>query len=498
LGPTTAPAGAVTVPAGSDAGLTLNTPNTTYFFATGTHTLGTGQFDQIDPGTGDTYVGASGAILSGQGDNAGAFEGTATGVTIEYLTIEDFHPPGSQGAVNHDSGEGWTIENDTIQDNLPGAGLMVGTNNVVTGNCLTENGEYGFNAYSSNNTSALTGGPSNIIMVANEISFNNTCNWEAEGSFPITSPAGCAGSGQNSSCGCAGGGKFWEVDGATVTGNYVLDNYDVGLWADTNNIGFNVSDNTIQGNFSIGFQYEVSYNANISDNTFINNAWGAGASNPGFPEGAIYLSESGGDSSVPGYSSGLLTISDNTFTNNWSGVVLWESADRFCGSPNNSSSSACTLVDPAVANLNTCDQTNLTGATPSQTPNYYTMCRWKTQNVKVSGNTFNFTKSAIPGCLGSTNSCGENAIFSQYGTSPSWSPYQGTVIETAITTTRGNLFSDNTYTGGWSYMYADQANVLTFSQWQATGQDAAASGSQLPSLATAKSATVLMKGPSSF
>ena len=29
-------------------------------------------------------------------------------------------------------------------------------------------------------------------------------------------------------------------------------------------------------------------------------------------------------------------ITGNTFTNNWSGVILWENSNRFCGSPDNS------------------------------------------------------------------------------------------------------------------------------------------------------------------
>jgi hypothetical protein len=57
-------------------------------------------------------------------------------------------PPGSEGAVNHDSGEGWTIKDDTLEQNAPGAAMMVGTNNVITDNCVTDNGEYGFNAFS--------------------------------------------------------------------------------------------------------------------------------------------------------------------------------------------------------------------------------------------------------------------------------------------------------------------------------------------------------------
>ena len=46
-------------------------------------------------------------------------------------------------------------------------------------------------------------------------------------------------------CGCAGGVKFWAVNGATVTNNYVHDNHGVGLWADTNNVGFDIENNYI-------------------------------------------------------------------------------------------------------------------------------------------------------------------------------------------------------------------------------------------------------------
>src|SRR6516225_3587023 len=63
---TPAPAGAVTVPAGDNSNVSLETANTTYWFAPGTHTIGTSQYSQIDPGKGSTYMGAPGAVLDGQ------------------------------------------------------------------------------------------------------------------------------------------------------------------------------------------------------------------------------------------------------------------------------------------------------------------------------------------------------------------------------------------------------------------------------------------------
>lgn len=476
-GPSSAPAGAVTVPAGNNAAFADSSlaPNTTYWFAPGTHTLGTGEFSQIQPQQGDTFIGAPGAVLSGQNRNESAFDSNASGVTIEFLTIQDFTPPGSQGAVNHESAQGWLVTHNTLQNNSPGAAMMIGSDNTVTFNCLTKNGEYGFNAFSSGaGLSSLTGGPNNITLSNNEISFNNTCNFEAVSPNPVPSsmrPSNCSGAGQGDGCGCSGAGKFWEVDNATVNNNYVHDNFDVGLWADTNNNGFTFKGNFIKNNWGPGLMYETSYNAVIADNTFIGNAIGVGPTNGGFPEGAIYLSESGGDPKVPN-TAGIttLTISGNTFTNNWSGVVAWESSDRFCGSPNNTSTGICTLPDPSVANIRTCNQAHLQGASPAASPDLFNLCRWKTQNVQVTGNTFNTDPAAIPGCNGSSNSCGENALFSQFGTSPSWTPYKGMTIPDAIVATRNNKFSGNTYNGPWSFMYHDQSTVLTLAAAQNKGE----------------------------
>lgn len=480
-GPKTPPRGAVKLPPGNNfvrGKLISLRPDTTYWFAPGRHTLGRGAFNQIRPARGDTFIGAPGAVLSGEGSNNSAFAGTAANVTIKYLTIENFTPPGSQGAVNHDSARHWVIAHNTIQHNSPGAAMMVGSYNNLTGNCITKNGEYGFNAYSSpgsSGASKLTRGPSNIKLTGNEISYNNTCNFEDISPNPVPKsmrPANCKGAGQFSECGCAGGGKFWSVQNADIENNYVHNNFDPGLWADTNNNGFIFRNNYISDNYSSGIVYEISYNALIQGNTFAGNAVGQGPSNAGFPTGAIYVSESGGDSRVPN-AAGIktLTISSNVFRNNWSGVVLWESSDRFCGSPNNSSTGTCTLVDRTVANIRTCGQQNLKGTKPSRQPDYYNLCRWETRAVSVRYNKFYMSYSAVPGCRGAANSCGENALFSQYGTSPTWSPYKGFAISKAITKARGNKFSHNTYVGTWKFMYHDQSTILTLAGWRAKGED---------------------------
>jgi len=360
-GPSSAPGGATTVPAGDNSAFSFSA-STTYWFAAGTHTIGSSVFSQIQPTSGSVFTGAPGAILDGQGINHFAFTGTQGNVTIEYLTIQDFAPPGGQGAVNINGNPDWTVEYNTIQDNVPGAAMMLGSNSVTEYNCLTENGEYGFNGYSVNDTSPVTGGIHDVTLTGNEISYNDTCNWEDNVSFPITPPAGCTGAGQFVGCGCSGGGKFWETDGATVSDNYVHDNYAVGMWADTNNAGFGFTGNYVSNNYATGIEYEISYNVLIQDNIFVRNAIGVGPNNPDFPSSAIYLSESGSDPRVATAYNAAADITGNQFYDNWGGVVLWENSNRFCTSPANTSTGTCTLVNPQ-ANLSTCSY-----STPSPVP----------------------------------------------------------------------------------------------------------------------------------
>jgi hypothetical protein len=439
-GPTSAPAGAVTVPAGDDSQVNFTQPGTTYWFAPGEHVLGPGVYTQIVPGKGATFVGAPGAVLDGKHVNAYAFSGYATHVTVSFLTIQNFGISGgnqNQGVVNHESASYWTIEHTTVRDNA-GAGVMLGSHNNLSYNCLADNQQYGFNAYSPNPS-----GITDLTVAHNEITGNDTYNWEA----------------RQKGCGCTGGGKFWDVNGAVVADNWINGNHSVGLWADTDNRGFQISGNYISGNYSNGLIYEISYNAEITGNTFIKNGTGSGPSSMQFPTGAIYISESGGDKRVPGKYSGKLEIANNTFINNWSGVILWENANRFCNSAANTSGGYCTLVDPGTVTLDSCDSSNI-----DQQP-YIDDCRWKTQNVSVDHNAFDFNAAAVgPSCSAATG-CGFQGIFSEYGTFPSWSPYQNTVVEQSITYDQNNHFTNNTYNGPWQFMVHQQGTVVSWKAW---------------------------------
>ena len=472
-GPSSAPAGAVVVPAGDNSALTPNyanpgfsVPNTTFWFEPGVHTLGASIYSQIQPGQGDVYIGAPGAVISGQNTNQSAFVGTAANVTIEYLTVQDFASVEGQMVVNHDGGSNWNIAYNTIQNNTGGAGVGLGPNTVVTNNCLTNNGEYGFSSNcSGSGCDALTGGPANVTLSNNEISLNDSAG-------AYDQPGG-------TQCGCSGGGKLWHVNGAKITGNYVHDNGNVGIWADTDNTGIDISGNTVSNNYAEGIIIEISYNFSITNNTLTANDQASGSAQAGqniFP--AIYISESGGDSRVPGALSGVADVKNNTFTDNWSGITLWENANRFCS---DGWDDACTLVDLSVFTQTSC-AANLPSAiagtdTGSPSADYYDGCRWKTQHVDVSGNTFQFTPANIPNCT-VDNLCGFNGLFSNYGSTV---PYTSASIPTAIAFHQGNTFENNTYEGPWNYWAWNFANQVTWAEWTAAVTDSCGTSGEVQS-----------------
>ncbi|TCC05628.1 right-handed parallel beta-helix repeat-containing protein [Kribbella soli] len=440
-GPARPPAGAVVVlPSQNLITLTEDRPaGTTFWLVPGVHTLGTGQYDQVTPKAGNTYIGAPGAIIDGQHLNLYAFSGPAGGVIIRNLTIQNFGRHGSnndEGVVNHETTASWTLLGNTIRNNA-GNAVMVGTRNLLRHNCLANNGQSGFGTYNATAT------VSNITLDSNEITGNNTDDWER----------------LRPGCGCTAGGKFWEVTGAIVRNNWVHNNNGAGLWADTNNAGFLFEGNYIDGNDSEGLIYEISYNAVIRSNTFVGNGHVKGPTNGSFPTGAIYISESGSDPRVPAGSGTTLEITDNVFKDNWSGVVLWENSDRFSGSPAEGSQ-ADTLVNPELVTAKTCTQANI-----KKRP-YFDDCRWKTQNVQVHHNLFSLDPSQLPATCSSQTGCGYNGLFANYGTSPAWSPYKGTVTQEAVALQQNNKFSLNVYSGPWSFVVPAQGSRANWTTWQ--------------------------------
>ncbi|MEU7644889.1 right-handed parallel beta-helix repeat-containing protein [Streptomyces huasconensis] len=436
-GPAKAPTGAVTVdPAkvGDLAAKTKNSPpHTTFWLRPGKHRLAPDRYAQVIPKKGNRYLGAPGAVLDGRKTNQYAFGGTARDVTIRHLTVQRFVAPPDEGVVNHDSADGWVIEHATIQYNS-GAGLMAGARQRVRASCLRENGQYGMNAYKAR------GQISGLVVEGNEIVGNNTGDWER----------------RRKGCGCTGGIKFWAVDGADVRGNWVHDNRGTGLWADTNNNDFRIEGNLLEANDGAALIYETSYNAVIRKNTIRRNNWVEGRRyadrGDTFPFATLYVSESGGEPRVKARTD-KIEIHRNVLEDNWSGITLWENADRFCNSPANTSSGDCTLL---VKDTDRCARPAIARAP------LYADCRWKTQRVDVHDNRFVLDKSTVD-C---TVKCDRMAVLANYGTYPDWSPYQGERVARAITREQHNRWHDNTYVGPWKFVAHDPSRVLDFGQWQ--------------------------------
>jgi Right handed beta helix region len=421
-GPSSAPAGAVSLSPGPSTIQNAITqhPNggTTYYLSAGTYAIDS----SINPNNNDTFIGAPGAIIDGSNNQpvAFGFNDHASGVTIKYLTIEHFVGPQNNGIVNQGQGAGWTLQYNSIQDNPRtnggAAGIYLGDSNVISYNCFSRNGEMGIGSASA----------SGFVVDHNEVAFN------AQGYEAIYN------------CGCSGGMKLFETTKGTVTNNWIHDNDGVGLWIDTNNSFFLVQNNVIENNFAEGLFYEISYNAVIENNVFRLNNIGKNRSNGNFPNGAVYISESGGfDAGPPVLLSGVdvngtLRIAHNTFDDNANGVVLWQSSTRCCGTSGGCASS-CAPV-PLYPE-------------PDPSGNQ----RWKTQNVLVEDNAFALDADA--GCVASAPAvyCGVSAIFSN-----------NSAVDQAIAFQQNNIFKNNTYKGSWLFLAPDQSSsLLSPASWQA-------------------------------
>jgi len=185
---------------------------------------------------------------------------------------------------------------------------------------------------------------------------------------------------------------------------------------------FEIADNYISGNYSNGLIYEISYNAQISGNTFVKNGIGSGPGKSAVSRrGAIYVSESGGGrQGCRASTAGSLTITHNTFVNNWSGVILWENANRFLQFGGQHERRVLhPRRPPARSPWNRAMPRNI-----DKQP-YIDDCRWEdAETCPVDHNVFDFNAAAVSRSCSAATGCGFQGVFSEYGTFPKWSPYQ--------------------------------------------------------------------------
>ena len=410
-----------------------------FYFTPGNYAM-----SQILPASFNRFVGAApsaaypkGPVLTPSSGTRYAFGGQASDVVIQNLTVQGFPgawPAYDEGIVNHDSGDRWTIEGTTVQDNH-NAAVMLGTGSVLRNNCLRRNGQYVFNAYEAANNGR------DVVVEHNEIAGNNTDDMELK---------------VRPGCGCSGGGKFWVFTNVTYRNNWVHDNIGPGLWVDGNNNGFLITDNIFERNTEEAIAYEVSYNAVIRNNVIRSNMLrktengGLRPRSNTFPDAAVYISDSSGAPNLANaFGITTITITGNLFDDNPNGLTLFPNLLRGCSAskPYLQSDNCGNLKAPAGGG----DQ-------------------WGVRNVTVTGNTFRYDPSkSYATCQGVY--CGRVSVFAQR---------QGTVNGVDLSTVTNDAarallfdgtirFSNNRYVGTWRFTPIDTSCVVGFDRWSAAG-----------------------------
>ena len=317
------------------------------------------------------YADGVGSTLDGQYSRPTAIDSNITigeqeDVVVQYLTIQKFTPFVDQTAINQTGNRGWKLLNSTVTLNVPGGGIFAASDAVLRDNCLTLNGQYGFQSAQTIQGDSLTGGPYNVWVERNEISYNDTCGlsgllqnpalgWHDHNPVPpeYRNPH-C---GDVTGSGNQGGFKLWGTNGVMIRDNWIHHNWGVGGWVDSNNANTTWTGNTITDNENGAIWEETSYNFSITDNHLARNNLVDGPDNAHFPMPAIYVSESGSDSKnggvpactmksclasgMPGYPDGSV-IANNTLVDNGGGVFLWQNSNRYC---NDGFDSSCTLLE---------------------------------------------------------------------------------------------------------------------------------------------------------
>ncbi|HKI17132.1 MAG TPA: right-handed parallel beta-helix repeat-containing protein, partial [Isosphaeraceae bacterium] len=416
-----------------------------------------------------------------------------SGVTIEYLTIEKFQPQGDGAAINQDSNTNWTLQYDTITLNAPGAGMIAGASNTLKYNCMTLNGQYGFQSSDVGpwGVDSLTGGPYNVTVEDNEISYNDTCDFEGllnnpaigwSNHNPVPTRYRNPYCGKVTPGGNQGGFKLWHTNGVTIKDNYIHNNWGPGAWADTNNANTTYTGNTITDNDGEAIIEEISYNFSITNNYLAYNGWASGLGNPKFPSPAIYVSQSGSDKVLGGVPAcpeascsgqgsypNQSVIARNTFVDNGGNVFLWQDSNRFCSA---GVDDACTLVDGGSSGpftISSC-KSNLPSAlistttyasqrTGSPVQDWWDGCLWRTANVSITKNVIDFSPASIPHCnQADWPDCGAGGIFSEYGTSAPYNQPGGWVIPSQLAFFQEDTWSDNVYNGPSTFYAWNQGN----------------------------------------
>ncbi|MFQ5554424.1 MAG: right-handed parallel beta-helix repeat-containing protein, partial [Acidimicrobiia bacterium] len=228
------------VPAGASIQATVNSlpPGAALYLEAGLHPR-----QSVSPKPGQTFVGAPGALLDGQGQYVHAFASkgppAVDNVTISGVEITGYDPAHNEGAI-HTDGSGWTVSDCEIHhtDNV---GIVL-TDGGVVERC---------NLHHNKQTAIRIDGATGAVVADNEIANNNYL----DAHMHIGS----------------GGAEFTNTTNLVVRGNHVHDNHGHGLWAVADNVDVLYEGNVVENNYRAGIFHAQSYAAIIRNNTLRNN-----------------------------------------------------------------------------------------------------------------------------------------------------------------------------------------------------------------------------------
>lgn len=258
-------------------------------------------FSDVVPKDYMTFLGTSRAEVkvAGSSSTENAFHGNATGVTVGRMTFTGFRGDGGTKAQEQapirgtvelwDSDRGtlateWLIEDVESSNNIA-SGVFLGDNFTIRKSLFTDNGITGLGG------SEIVGG----LIEHNIIRGNG--GQQATGYL-----------------GNGGGIKFTQAiaggQPVTIRSNEISGNAGIGVWCDIACDGFHVISNYIHDQDSRAVMYELSRNAVIRDNLFVNaNGWTDYKTD--FNAGAVTIGESSD-----------VTIENNFIEGAKSGVVI--------------------------------------------------------------------------------------------------------------------------------------------------------------------------------
>jgi len=254
----TCPSGAINIYPGTNniqAQVNLFPGGTTFCLLAGTFSL----TSSITPKSGDVFVGQYGAVLDGSGwatsdDTQAAFR--AHNQDIDYVTVRNLvirNMPQRGIHAYYYMSDHWTIEYNEIASNK-NLGLVFPGSSTISHNYIHHNSYGGYMAdYASN-----------VTLDSNEIAYNGTQQ-------KVSESAGVTFS-NNYVHDNAGAGIWFDSDNtsAVIDGNRVENNGSNGIWFEIGS-GVIVRNNTVQGSGDTAIFISTSKNAQIYNNTLVNN-----------------------------------------------------------------------------------------------------------------------------------------------------------------------------------------------------------------------------------